>query len=366
MFILQNLLRITSFFYRQPLSVFYCIGMSLLDKIFDEVQKQPLRVIYSEGDDDRVVQAAFDVLEKNLAAKVLLVGDQKTLEQKTSAYNFANEKLQIVDPADEKWNTPMAEKLMALKAKDYPDMEQAKEAVRDRVLLAALLHVSGEADIHVSGAVETSAKVIRTFYSILKLDRSAKMATSFFLMLGKNKNLGEDGNLLFADCAVNIAPNPKQLGRIAYLVGNIARDIFSFTTRLAFLSYSTKGSGTGEAVEKMLDAKSELAKLEPNFIYDSEYQADAALAEAVAVQKIPNREDDKIGGKANVLIFPDINTGNISYKIAQRFGDMTAIGPVMVGLNYFASDLSRGCTAYDIVATTATVSYYYLRSGKKE
>lgn len=353
------------FFYGQLKQKKYFLLMKLLEKIYQETQAKPLRVLYSEGNDPRVMQAAVEVLQKGLAAQVFLVGEKQELTQKLATYSYPQEKLTIVDPLDKRWNEPMGQKLLELKSKDYANLQEAQEAAKERVLLGALLHVSGEADIHVSGAVETSAHVIRTFYSILKLDRSAKMATSFFLLMGENSQLGEDGNLLLADCAVNITPNPKQLGRIAYLVGNVAQDIFSFAPpKVAFLSYSTKGSGKGEAVDKMLDAKKELAKLEPNFIFDSEYQADAALVEKVALQKIPDRSDDKIAGKANVLIFPNIEAGNIGYKIAQRFGNMKAIGPVMVGLNNFASDLSRGCDYQDIVDTTAVLTYYYHRSKK--
>lgn len=334
--------------------------MKLLEKFYTQVRQKPVRVIYSEGEDSRVVKAAQVMLEKKLAEKIILIGNPEQIKKQLGS--FDQSQLEVFDPQDSTLNTEMAEKLMEIKGKDFPTLEEAKVAAKDRVLFGALLHVSGKADLHVAGAVETSAHVIRTFYSTLKLDRKAKMATSFFLMISEQEDLGQNGNLLFADCAVNIKPKPKQLGRIAYLVGNVAKDIFEFDTRLAFLTYSTKGSGAGEDVKNTLEAKEELAKLKPDFIFDSEYQADAALVPNVAVQKIPNREDDKIEGKANVLIFPDINAGNISYKIAQRFGNMRALGPLMVGLNYFASDLSRGCTAQDIVDTTAALAYYYLRS----
>lgn len=334
--------------------------MKLLEKFYTQVRQKPVRVIYSEGEDPRVVKAAQVLLEKKLVEKIILIGNPEIIKEQLGTFDQTH--LKIIDPQDSVLNTEMAEKLMEIKSKDYPTLEEAKNAAQERVLLGALLHVSGKADLHVAGAVETSAHVIRTFYSILKLDRKAKMATSFFLMISEQENLGHRGSLLFSDCAVNIKPNPKQLGRIAYLVGNIAKNVFEFDARVAFLTYSTKGSGAGEDVTNVIQAKEELAKLQPDFIFDSEYQADAALVPDVAARKIPNRNEDNIEGKANVLIFPDINAGNISYKVAQRFGNMRALGPVMVGLNYFASDLSRGCTAQDIVDTTAALAYYYLRS----
>jgi phosphate acetyltransferase len=200
--------------------------------------------------------------------------------------------------------------------------------------------------------------VISTFFHILKTNRKEGIASSFFLMQSPNAQLGENGFFLFSDCAVNIDPSPKKLARIAYQMGNLARDIFGFSPRVAILSYSTKGSGSGVQVDLIRETGEELQKLNPDFPFETEMQLDAAIHPGVSNRKAPG---NSLEGRANVFIFPDLQSGNIGYKLAERVGGCQAYGPVMVGLQNVASDLSRGCSSEDIVGTFIVSAFYQLK-----
>lgn len=330
--------------------------MEFLEKLKKDVKANPLSLVLSEGDDPRVISAAAQIKDEGLASKIFLIGDKEKITANAGATSL--EGLEIIDPRTSEYRNQFAERLKELRAREYKTIEEAMKGVENRVYFGSLMHEAGMADIHVSGAVETSADVLKAFFYIVKSNKKEGIATSFFLVESPQKHLGDNGVLLLADCAVNISPNPKQLAKIAYAVGNIAKDIFGLDAKLSILSYSTKGSGGGELVEKVIETGSELAAMEPAFTFESEMQSDASLVPEVSDRKAP---ENKIGGKANVLIFPNLEAGNIGYKLVERFGAAKAYGPIMVGLNKVSSDLSRGTDIESIVGSYVASAYYHLK-----
>ncbi len=215
---------------------------------------------------------------------------------------------------------------------------------------AAQMVASGEYDGMVAGAVNTTADVIKSSIRKIGVNPDISLISSFFLMESEKKDLGEQGSFLFADCAVLPSPDSKKLAAIAFATAESAKKILGWEPRVAFLSFSTKGSAKHESVDKVTDAMEELKKRNPDFIFDGELQFDTAIIPEIASRKDP---EGLLSGKANILIFPDLNSGNIGYKLAQRLGGFRAVGPILQGFKRPVNDLSRGCTVEDIVDVAA-------------
>lgn len=215
---------------------------------------------------------------------------------------------------------------------------------------AAGMVVKGEYDGMVAGACNTTASVVKAAIKKIGVSPAVSVISSFFLMESQDKSLGEEGAFLFADCAVLPAPDAKKLADIAFATAKSAKDILGWQPKVAFLSFSTKGSSLHESVDKVRAAVEELRKKNPEFIFDGELQLDTAILPGIAGKKDP---EGILKGKANILIFPDLNSANIGYKIAERIGGMKAIGPILQGFKKPVNDLSRGCSIEDIVNVTA-------------
>jgi phosphate acetyltransferase len=323
----------------------------------ESAKKNPLSLILSEGNDPRVISAAYDIHSSGISKKVSIVGNEEVIQKTAAEQNINLAEIEIVDPEKHSQLDKYAARLMELRSTDFSTIDEALKKVQDPLVFGTLLHEDNYADIHISGAVNTSADVIRSFFHIIKSNRKEGIAASFFFMdnLG---NYGEKGAMLFADCAVNINPGTRQLARIANQTGKIAKKIFGFNTHLSLLSYSTKGSGAGDQVDAVLEVGKELEKLKPEFVYEVEMQADSAIVPDVSERKAPG---NSIMGKSNVLIFPDLQSGNIAYKLVERIAGAKAYGPIMVGLNKTATDLSRGCSRQDILGTFLVASYFHHR-----
>lgn len=330
--------------------------MAWLDLFKDSAEKNPLSLILSEGADIRVMGAASDIINNGYAREVSIIGNEEKIRSVAAQSSVDLTKVKIIDPQKSDLLDQLAQRLLELRSADFTSPEEAKQKAGRPLVFGTLLHEAAYADIHISGAVETSADVIRSFFHIVKPNRKEGIAASFFFMDELGESHGEKGAMLFSDCAVNISPGPRQLARIAKQTGEIAENIFGFNTKLCLLSYSTKGSGSGEQVDAVLEAGRELEKLKPDFPYEVEMQADAAIVPEVSERKAPG---NGIMGKANVLIFPDLQAGNIGYKLVERFSGAKAYGPIMVGLNKTATDLSRGCSRNDITGTFLVASYYH-------
>jgi len=329
-----------------------------LEKFKEHAKGSPLSVILSEGEDLRVMGAAGDILRAGYATQVTIIGNTEIIKTRAIEHDIDLGGINVLEPQKSELLDTLAQRLLELRSAEFTTLESARERACNALVFGALLHESGYADIHISGAVQTSAAVIRAFFHIIKQNRKEGMAASFFFMDGLDPRWGQNGAMLFADCAVNIDPGPKQLARIANQTGNIAKKVFGFDTKLSLLSYSTKGSGEGELVEAVLEAGRELEKLQPGFTWEVEMQADAAIIPEVGDRKAPG---NAVKGQSNVLIFPDLQSGNIAYKLVERLAGARAYGPIMVGLNKTATDLSRGCSRDDITGTFLVASYYHLK-----
>lgn len=329
--------------------------MSLLDEIKSKAAALKKTIVLCEGEDKRVVEAAAQITEEGIA-KIVLIGNEA--ECKKVAPHVDLKGVTLVDPLTSDKTAKYASLLYeARKAKGMTE-EQAKEQAKDRTMFGALMLKAGDVDGYVSGACHSTANTLRPGLQVVKTAPGINTVSSCFIMIAPEKHeYNPDGVAVFADCAINIEPTAEQLADIAVTSAKTAKAIAGIEPRVAMLSFSTKGSGNDDkftqTVPKVQKA-TELAKLAaPDLALDGEFQFDAAVAPEVGQLKAPG---SKVAGHANVFVFPNINAGNIGYKIAQRFGGYMAIGPVCQGFAKPLNDLSRGCNVEDIVATVAVTA----------
>ena len=303
------------------------------------------KIVLPEGDDPRTIQAAHRLVEEGMARPVLL-GNPDRIHAVADEEGIAlPHTVPIVDPATSEKHSDYAQTLFQLRKHKGLTYEQALETTADVLYFGDLMVKRGEADGCVAGAAHPSPDVVRAAIQILGVAEGSALVSSFFLMV-----LPDGRPLTFADCGVNPDPDPRQLASIGIDAATNHRFLTSEEPRVAFLSFSTKGSAEHEAVEKVQTATQIARQLRPDLILDGELQFDAAYVPSVAERKAPG---SPVQGHANVFVFPDLNSGNIGYKITQRIGGAEAFGPILQGLNGAANDLSRGCDADDIVNVAA-------------
>ena len=322
--------------------------------IREKAKKFYKKVILPESYDIRTLKAA-EFLQKEKIANPILVGNTNEILKiaKTDSIDLSN--ITIINPNTfENTEEFIQEYLESRKAKNIPiTYEQAKKEVLADVFFGAMLLKHDFGDVEVAGAVNTTSNVLRAGLRIIGLKEGIHTVSSFFIIVTNKKEMGENGVFLFADCAVVPNPTSVQLADIAQMTADNAKKILNFEPRVAMLSFSTKGSAKSPETQIVKDAVHILQERKVNFLYDGEIQADAAIVPEVAQRKA---KDSPLMGKANILIFPDLNSGNISYKLVQRIADATAIGPVIQGFNKPLCDLSRGASYLDIVDTAAVSS----------
>ena len=283
-------------------------------------------------------------------ADVYLVGSEQVIREKAEALGVNLEGVNIVDPeTSDKLDTYINEFYELRKAKGMT-VEKAGKIVRDPLYFGTMMVKMGDADGMVSGAVHTTGDLLRPGLQIIKTAPGVSVVSSFFIMMVPGSQYGEGGMLLFSDCAVNPNPNADQLAAIAIATADTAKNLCKMDPKVAMLSFSTMGSADHDLVTKVRVATEKAKELRPDLDIDGELQLDAAIVEKVASQKAPN---SKVAGNANVLVFPDLQAGNIGYKLVQRFANAEAIGPVCQGFAKPINDLSRGCSSEDIVNVVA-------------
>ena len=330
--------------------------MALLDEIKAKAAALKKTIVLCEGEDKRVVEAAAQITKEGIA-KIVLIGNEEEAKKVAPGVDLTG--ITLIDPLTSEKTAEYAKILYeARKAKGMTE-EQAAEQAKDRTMFGALMLKAGDVDGYVSGACHSTANTLRPGLQVVKTAPGIKTVSSCFILIapeGGNK-YNPDGVAVFADCAINIEPDAQQLADIAISSAKTAKAIAGLEPRVAMLSFSTKGSGNDDkffkSVPKMQEATRLAKEMAPELALDGEFQFDAAVAPEVGEIKAPG---SAVAGHANVFVFPNINAGNIGYKIAQRFGNYMAIGPVCQGFAKPLNDLSRGCNVDDIVATVAVTA----------
>ncbi len=328
--------------------------MNLIDKIIARAKSNKQRIVLPEATEERTLTAADQALADDLADLILLgnIDEIHALADKLGLKNI--DKATLIDPATSEKREEYAQLLFELRKKKGMTLEQAQQKVLDPLYFGCLIIKSGDADGQISGALSTTGDTLRPALQIIKCSPGITCVSGAMLMITQTPQYGEDGVLVIGDVAVTPMPDAGQLAQIAVCTAQTARSVAGFADpRVAMLSFSTKGSAKHEVCDKVIEATALAKELAPSLKIDGELQADAALVPSVGKKKAPGSE---IAGNANVLVFPNLEVGNIGYKLVQRLGNADAIGPILQGIARPVNDLSRGCSVDDIykmIAITA-------------
>jgi len=330
--------------------------MKALNLIIEKARQAPGRVALSESEDPRMLRAAERATRQGIA-RIILVGNPARIRDAAGQAGVSLEGIAFYDPDTDPAQAALADALHALRQHKGMSHEQALELAREPLTCANLLVKTGRADGTVNGAVRTTGDVVRTAIQVLGVRPGFKLVSSFFLMMMCEPFHSLKGGLIFSDCGLVVDPDAEELSEIAMAAADSARNLLMEEARVAMLSFSTHGSAKHRAVDKVVEASRRVKAQRPTLAIDEDVQLDAAIVAEIANRKLP---DSQVKGRANVLIFPNLEAGNIGYKLAERVGGAVAIGPLLQGLAQPANDLSRGCSAEDafhVIAVTVVQSH---------
>ena len=322
--------------------------MGFIDTIKARAKADKKTIVLPESEDRRTYEAAAQILKEDLA-NLIIIGSEEAVKKGSEGLDVS--KATIVDPENNEKTQAYVDKLVELRAKKGMTPEKARETIlNDYTYYGVMMVKMGDADGLVSGACHSTANTLRPCLQILKTKPGTKLVSAFFLMVVPDCEYGDDGVFVFGDCGLNQNPNPEELAAIAESSAESYRMLTGNEPRVAMLSHSSKGSAKHADVDKVVEATRIAKEANPDLALDGELQLDAAIVPSVGASKAP---DSKVAGKANVLIFPDLDAGNIGYKLVQRLAKAEAYGPMTQGIAAPVNDLSRGCSAEDIVGVVA-------------
>ncbi len=320
--------------------------MNLMERFKERARKAGKTIVLPEGSDDRTLKAANKAVKEGVF-KPIVLGNKDDISKRCKELGIELN-FEVLDHLNADYFDKYAEFYYQKRKAKGITKEEAEKIMQDPLFFGAMMVEDGKADGSVAGALNTTAHTVRAALHIIGTKEGTKTVSSFFLMITQNPAFGVDGAMLFADCAIVPNPNAVQLAEIAISTADNCKKFLEVEPKVAMLSFSTKGSANHPDVDKVKEAIEYIKSRRPDIVVDGEMQADAAIVESVGQKKAPG---SPVAGKANVLIFPDLDAGNIGYKLTQRIGNVAAIGPVLQGLNKPCNDLSRGCSYQDIVDT---------------
>jgi phosphate acetyltransferase len=324
-----------------------------LAQVKTQAKSNKKRIVLPEGTEERTIKAADIILGEGFS-ELILIGDPAEIRSLAAQHGLKHiDRATIADPKNNPKKEAYVELMLQIRGAKGLTREQAETLIEDPLYLATMMVKAGDADGEVAGALNTTGNVLRPAFQYVKTLPGVKVVSGAILMFIPDTQFGEEGLMVFADVAVHPFPTAEELAQIAVMTGKTARTIAGFEPRIAMLSFSTKGSARHEMVDKVVEATALAKEMDPTLQIDGELQTDAAIVPAIGAQKAPG---SSIAGHANVLVFPTLETGNISYKLVQRMGHAEAVGPILQGMAAPINDLSRGASISDIVAMVAITS----------
>ena len=323
--------------------------MNFIDTIKERAKKNIKTIVLPESEDIRTLKATEKVLKEGFA-NIILVGNKEKIEEVANKKNINIQGATIVDPAKSNKYEEYVNKFFELRQKKGISIEKAKETMLNNVYFGMMMVKCGDADGLVSGAAHSTADTLRPALQILKTAPNTQLVSAFFLMVVPECEYGENGTFIFSDAGLNPNPTSEELSEIAISSAQSFEQLVGKEPKVAMLSYSTYGSAKSDLVNKVIEATNILKERVPNLKADGELQLDAAIVPEIGKSKAPGSQ---VAGYANTLIFPDLNAGNIGYKLVQRLGKAEAYGPLCQGISKPVNDLSRGCSSDDIVGVVA-------------